>query len=70
MTNKQGESNKTEGLEIFVKLNKQGKGVRHSNIFVNVGNERKKRHKCLILMLNLKVSKQTKSEASKLSKSK
>ena len=36
MTNKQGESNKTEGLEIFVKLNKQGKGVRYFNIFVNI----------------------------------
>ena len=32
---------------------------------VNVGNEWKKRQKCLILMLNLKVRKQTKSEASK-----
>ena len=30
---------------------------------VDIGNELKKRHKCLILML--KVSKQTKSEASK-----
>ena len=38
---------------------------------VNIGNEWKKRHKCLILMLNLKVSKQTRREAiNKLSKSK
>ena len=29
--------------------------------FVNSSNEWKKRHKCLILMLNLKVSKQTRS---------
>ena len=33
--------------------------------FVNIGNEWKKRHECLILMLNLTVSKQTRSEASK-----
>ena len=33
--------------------------------FVNSSNEWKKRHKCLILMLNLKVSKQTRGEASK-----
>ena len=32
---------------------------------VNIGNEWKKRHKCLILMLKLKVSKQTRSEACK-----
>ena len=32
---------------------------------VNIGNEWEKKHKCLILMLNLKESKQTRSEASK-----
>ena len=32
--------------------------------FVNIGNEWKKRHKYLILMLNLKVSTQTRSDAS------
>ena len=32
---------------------------------VDIGNEWKNRHECLILMLNLKVSKQTRSEASK-----
>ena len=26
--------------------------------FVNIGNERKKRHKCLILMFKIKVGKQ------------
>ena len=34
------------------------------NPLISVMNEKKK-HKCLILMLNLKVSKQTRSEASK-----
>ena len=33
--------------------------------FVNISSEWKKRHKCLILMLKLKVSKQTRSGASK-----
>ena len=28
---------------------------------VNIGNQWKKKHKCLILMLNVKVSKQTRS---------
>ena len=51
------------GLEIFVKFNKQG--GRNFKKSVNIGNERKKRHKCLILILNLKVSKQTRGEASK-----
>ena len=32
---------------------------------VNISNEWKKIHKCLILMLNLKVSKQARNEASK-----
>ena len=32
---------------------------------VNIGNERKKLHKCLILTLNLKVSKQTRNDGSK-----
>ena len=31
----------------------------------NVGNDLEKGHKCLILMINLKVSKQTRSEASR-----
>ena len=32
---------------------------------VNIGDEWKKRHKCLILMLNLTVNKRTRSEAGK-----
>ena len=40
-------------------------GGQNIKISVNIGNEPKKGHKCLILMLNLKVSKQTTSEASK-----
>ena len=57
------------GLEIFVKFNKQGgqnkqRGVGISkNLLMSVMNE--KRNKYLILMLNLKVSKQTRTEASK-----
>ena len=51
------------GLEIFVEFNKRG--GRNFKVSVNIGNERKKRHKCLILILNLKVNKQTRSEASK-----
>ena len=52
-----------------VKINKGGgeggRGVGISKYrLIWVMNE-KKRHKCLILMLNLKVSKQTRSEASK-----
>ena len=42
-----------------------GRGERNFKISVNISNEWKKRHKCLILMLNLKVSKQATSEASK-----
>ena len=57
------------GSETFVKLNKRGgqnkRRCRNFKISVNIGNEWKKGHKCLILMLNLKVSKQTGSEASK-----
>ena len=34
-------------------------------ISVNIGNESKKKHECLILMLNVKLSKQKRSEASK-----
>ena len=41
--------------------NKRGVEKKH----VNISNEWKKIHKCLILMLNLKVSKQTRNEASK-----
>ena len=40
-------------------------GVGNFKKSVNIGNEWKKGYKCLILMLKLKVSKQTKSEASK-----
>ena len=50
-------------LEIFVEFNKRG--GRNFKVSVNIGNERKKRHRCLILILNLKVNKQTRSEASK-----
>ena len=32
---------------------------------VNIGNEQKKRQKYLMLMLNLKISKKTRSEANK-----
>ena len=63
------------GLEIFVKFSKWGEGVGGQNkqgrggwnlkISVNIGNEWKKKHKYLILMLNLKESKQTRSEVSK-----
>ena len=41
------------------------KGGRNLKISINIGNEWKKRLKCLILMLNLKVSKQARSEVSK-----
>ena len=51
------------GSEIFVKFNKrEGRNFKKS---VNIGNEWKKRRKCLILMLNLKVNKQKISETSK-----
>ena len=40
-------------------------GARNFRISVNIGNKWKKRHECLILMLKLKVSKQTRNEASK-----
>ena len=57
------------GSEIFVKFSKRGAqnkwGFRNFKESVNIGNEWKKRHKCLILMLKLKVSKQTRSEVSK-----
>ena len=36
------------------------RGVLEFQKFVNIGNEWKKRHQCLILMLNLRVSKRTK----------
>ena len=46
--------------------NKRGEGgLEFRWKFVNIGNEWKNRHGCLILMLNLQVSKQTRSEASK-----
>ena len=45
-----------------VKINGGGLNFRKS---INIGNEWKKRHKCLILMLKLKISKRTRSEASK-----
>ena len=40
-------------------------GGRNFKKSIHIGIEWKKRDKCLILMLKLKVSKQTKSEASK-----
>ena len=52
--------NKREGGQ-----NKLGEGVLEFQKFVNIGNEWKKRHQCLILMLNLRVSIRTKSENSK-----
>ena len=39
---------------IFAKFDK--KGGRNLNKFVNIANKRKKRHKCLVLMLNIKVN--------------
>ena len=59
---------RTRGTEIFVKFNKPERGGKRGvgiskNPLKSVMN--KKRDKCLILMLNLKVSKQTRSEASK-----
>ena len=44
------------------KINGGGQNFKKS---VNIGNERKKRQTYLMLMLNLKVSKQTRSEANK-----
>ena len=50
------------GSEIIVKFNKCGRGVKinrggqNLKIFINIGNEWKKRQKCLILMLDLKLS--------------
>ena len=40
-------------------------GGQNFKISVNTGNEWKKKPKCLILMISLKVSQQTRSEASK-----
>ena len=48
---------------IFAKFDKQG--GRNLNKFVNIANKRKKRHKCLVLMLNIKVNNWTRNEASK-----
>ena len=42
----------------------EGRGWNFKKSF-NIGNEWKKICKCLILMLNFKISKQTRSEASK-----
>ena len=61
------------GSETSVKFNKQERGGVKMNSgggqnfkkSVNIGNERKKLHKCLILMLNLKVSKQTRNDGNK-----
>ena len=44
---------------------KIGRGTGISKKKIGIGNEWKNRHECLILMLNLEVSKQTRSEASK-----
>ena len=43
---------------IFVKFNKREGGC-NFKISVNIDNEWKERYECLILMLNLKVNKQT-----------
>ena len=48
---------------IFAKFDKQG--GRNLNKFVNIANEWKKRHKCLVMMLNIKVNNWTRNEASK-----
>ena len=61
------------GSDIFLKFNKWGErgevkingGSQNFKKSVNIGNKSKKRHKHLILMLKLKVSKQIRSEASK-----
>ena len=42
-----------------------GRGVGISKKSVNIGNEWKKKHKLLILVLKLKLNKQTRSEAGK-----
>ena len=60
-------------MEIFHKFNKRGVGGGQSKgggewnfkKFINISNEWKNIHGCLILMINLKVSKQAKIEASK-----
>ena len=62
-----------EGLKIFIKFNNRGgRGGGRGRCRVGIAKyplisamNEKKRHKCLILMLNLKVSTQTRSEASK-----
>ena len=60
-----------EGSQIFVKFNKRGVKINERGFGISKNpltwamNE--KRHNCLILMLNLKVSKQT-SEVSKLTR--
>ena len=43
----------------------EGGGGQNFKKSVNLGNEWKKLHKCLILMLKIKLSEQSKSEASK-----
>ena len=56
----------TGGSEIFLKFNKRGgRGVVGISKYPLISVMNEKRDKCLILMLNLKVSKQTRSEASK-----
>ena len=55
-----------EGERSLLNLINGGVGGRGGfKISVNIGNGWKKRHKCLILVLSLKVSKQTRSETSK-----
>ena len=54
-----------DNLILIGDFNVEPEGRRNFKKFVNIGNEWKKRHKCLMLMLNLKVSKQKRSEASK-----
>ena len=59
-----GGQNKREGRRSLSNLINRG-GCQNFKISVNIDNEWKKRHECLILMLSLEVNKQTRSEASK-----
>ena len=75
MSNKRRGQNKRGGegwgLEIFVKFNKRGGGQNKrevgfsKNPLISVMNEKRDINVHKLLMLNLKVSKQTRSEASK-----
>ena len=63
-----GRSNKTggRGSKIFL-INGGSRNFKKS---VNICNESKKRHKCLVLVLNLKRSKRSKRTGSEASKNK